>query len=30
MKKIILVFRTRPEDIKMCPLVNELKKKWEF
>ena len=25
MKKIILVFGTRPEAIKMCPLVNELK-----
>lgn len=27
MKKIILVFGTRPEAIKMCPLVNELKKR---
>lgn len=27
MKKIMLVFGTRPEAIKMCPLVNELKKK---
>lgn len=26
MKKILLVFGTRPEAIKMCPLVNELKK----
>lgn len=26
MKKIFLVFGTRPEAIKMCPLVNELKK----
>ena len=26
MKKIMLVFGTRPEAIKMCPLVNELKK----
>ena len=26
MKKVILVFGTRPEAIKMCPLVNELKK----
>lgn len=26
-KKIILVFGTRPEAIKMCPLVNELKSK---
>lgn len=25
MKKVILVFGTRPEAIKMCPLVNELK-----
>ena len=25
-KKIMLVFGTRPEAIKMCPLVNELKK----
>ena len=28
MHKIMLVFGTRPEAIKMCPLVNELKK-WE-
>ena len=27
MKKVMLVFGTRPEAIKMCPLVNELKKK---
>lgn len=27
MKKIMLVFGTRPESIKMCPLVNELKKR---
>lgn len=27
MKKIMLIFGTRPEAIKMCPLVNELKKK---
>ena len=27
MKKILLVFGTRPEAIKMCPLVNELKRK---
>lgn len=27
MKKIMLVFGTRPEAIKMCPLVNELKQK---
>ena len=26
MKKILLTFGTRPEAIKMCPLVNELKK----
>ena len=25
MKKILLIFGTRPEAIKMCPLVNELK-----
>ena len=25
MKKIMFVFGTRPEAIKMCPLVNELK-----
>ena len=25
MKKIMLVFGTRPEAIKMCPIVNELK-----
>jgi len=25
MKKIMTVFGTRPEAIKMCPLVNELK-----
>lgn len=29
MKKIMLVFGTRPEAIKMCPLVNELKKRQE-
>ena len=27
MKTILLVFGTRPEAIKMCPLVNELKKR---
>lgn len=27
MKKVMLVFGTRPEGIKMCPLVNELKKR---
>lgn len=26
MKKVMLVFGTRPEAIKMCPLINELKK----
>ena len=30
MKKIMLVFGTRPEAIKMCPLVNELKNRKEF
>ena len=25
MKKIMLVFGTRPEAIKMCPLINDLK-----
>lgn len=30
MKKIILVFGTRPEAIKMCPLVNELKGRKEL
>ena len=29
MKKIMLVFGTRPEAIKMCPLVNELKRRDE-
>ena len=27
MKKIMTVFGTRPEAIKMCPLVNEMKKR---
>ena len=27
MKKIMLIFGTRPEAIKMCPLVNELKQR---
>ncbi len=27
MKRVMLVFGTRPEAIKMCPLVNELKNK---
>lgn len=30
MKKVMLVFGTRPEAIKMCPLVNELKRREEF
>lgn len=30
MKKVMLVFGTRPEAIKMCPLVNELKKRKEI
>lgn len=30
MKKVMLVFGTRPEAIKMCPLVNELKKHEEL
>lgn len=30
MKKIMIVFGTRPEAIKMCPLVNELKKRDYF
>lgn len=30
MKKVMLVFGTRPEGIKMCPLVNELKKSGKF
>lgn len=30
MKKIMLVFGTRPEAIKMCPLVNELKPRKEI
>ena len=30
MKKVMLVFGTRPEAIKMCPLVNELKKHKEI
>lgn len=29
-KKVLLVFGTRPEAIKMCPLVNELKKDTRF
>ena len=27
MKRVMLVFGTRPEAIKMCPLVNELKRR---
>ncbi len=27
MKKVMLVFGTRPEAIKMCPVVNELKRR---
>ena len=27
MKKIMTIFDTRPEAIKMCPLVNEMKKR---
>ena len=30
MKKVMLVFGTRPEAIKMCPLVNELKSRKSF
>lgn len=30
MKRVMLVFGTRPEAIKMCPLVNELKKRKEI
>lgn len=30
MKKVMLVFGTRPEAIKMCPLVNELKSRPSF
>lgn len=30
MKNVMLVFGTRPEAIKMCPLVNELKKRPRF
>ncbi len=30
MKKVMLVFGTRPEAIKMCPVVNELKKRKEL
>lgn len=30
MKKVMVVFGTRPEAIKMCPLVNELKKRQQI
>jgi UDP-N-acetylglucosamine 2-epimerase (non-hydrolysing) len=30
MKKVLVVFGTRPEAIKMCPLVNELKTRQQF
>jgi UDP-N-acetylglucosamine 2-epimerase (non-hydrolysing) len=30
MKKVMIVFGTRPEAIKMCPLVNELKKRTDM
>ena len=30
MLKIIAVFGTRPEAIKMCPLINELKSRGTF
>ncbi len=30
MRKVMLVFGTRPEAIKMCPLVNELKRRKDF
>ena len=30
MKRVMLVFGTRPEAIKMCPLVNELKNRSGF
>lgn len=29
-RKVMLVFGTRPEAIKMCPLVNELKQRKKF
>ena len=29
-KKVMLVFGTRPEAIKMCPLVRELKERADF
>ena len=30
MKKVMLVFGTRPEAIKMCPLIKELKSRNDF
>ncbi len=30
MKKVLVVFGTRPEAIKMCPLVIELKRRKQF
>lgn len=30
MKKVMLVFGTRPEAIKMCPVVKELQARREF
>lgn len=30
MKKVMLVFGTRPEAIKMCPLVNEFKSRKKY
>ena len=29
-KKVMTVFGTRPEAIKICPLINELKKREAF
>jgi len=30
MKKVMCVFGTRPEAIKICPLVNEMKKRFSI
>ena len=30
MKKVMLIFGTRPEAVKMCPLVIELKRRGAF
>ena len=30
MKKVMLVFGTRPEAIKMCPLVKEFQKHFKY